>query len=282
MHLLQVPRILSLAIAACQATLPWKLYWNSVLPNTPMPQAIRNFMDEKSNSVTVGGKGVGVRTGKPGKHIDVVVGQGGVSVNTERWSWIKAGKSGKHTGVGVGKGGVSVSTGHKGKPVYVGVKPGPDSFVYLYAATQDQFHHDPNVALSFLEKEMCTGTKMNLHFFESADAATFLPRQIADAIPFSSTKFPGSLNHFPCEATPEKGEEKHCATSLESVINYNTSKMGKKVQAISTEMAGNKAVVCHKQDLAYAVVYCHASQTTRAYTVPLLGFDGTKAKAVAI
>uniref|UniRef100_A0A7N0UIT2 BURP domain-containing protein n=1 Tax=Kalanchoe fedtschenkoi TaxID=63787 RepID=A0A7N0UIT2_KALFE len=189
-----------LAIAACRATLPSKLYWNSVLPNTPMPQAIR-----------------------------------------KRWSWIKAGKSGKHTGVGVGKGGVSVSTGHKGKPVYVGVKPGPDSFVYLYAATQDQFHYNPNVALSFLEKEM-------------PDAATFLPRQNADAIPFSSTKFPGILNHFSVQ--PESRE----ADMLKKTINEC-----------------NKAVVCHKQDLAYAVVYCHASQTTRAYTVLLLGFDDTSA-----
>uniref|UniRef100_A0A7N0ZV63 BURP domain-containing protein n=1 Tax=Kalanchoe fedtschenkoi TaxID=63787 RepID=A0A7N0ZV63_KALFE len=334
-HLLQVLCVLSLAIVACQATLPSELYWNSVLPNTPMPKAITSilrpdFTDEKSTSVVVGGNGVGVHTGKPGKHTDVGVGKGGVSVNTggkgggthvevgkKGGVGVSTGKPGRHTSVGVGKGGVSVSTGHKGKPIYVGVKPGSNPFVYLYAATQDQLQHDPNVALFFLEKDMRTGAKMNLHFFQSASAATFLPRQIAGAIPFSSAKLPAILNQFSvqpdskeadmmkktiseCEATPVKDEEKYCATSLESMIDYSMSKLGKKVQAISTEVdketnmqeytispgvkkiANNKAVVCHKQDYAYAVFYCHTSLTTRAYTVPLLGADGTKVKAAAI
>ncbi|KAL9678986.1 hypothetical protein QQ045_016838 [Rhodiola kirilowii] len=336
MHLLPVLTILlSLAVIACQAALPSELYWNSVLPNTPMPQAITSilhpvFTDEKSTSVTVGGKGVGVHTGKPGKHTDVGVGKGGVSVGTgskgggthvevgkKGGVGVTTGKPGKHTSVGVGKGGIIVSTGHKEKPVYVGVTPGSNPFVYLYAATQDQLHHDPNIALFFLEKDMRRGAKMNLHFSKSAGAATFLPRQIADAIPFSSAKFPAILDQFSvqseskeadmmkktiseCEATPVEGEEKYCATSLESMIDYSTSKLGKEVQAISTEvdketgkqdyiispgvkkMSSDKAVVCHKQDYVYAVFYCHTSQTTRAYTVPLLGSDGTKANAVAI
>ncbi|CAM8919657.1 unnamed protein product [Rhodiola kirilowii] len=84
------------------------------------------------------------------------------------------------------------------------------------------------------------------------------------------------------------------------MIDYSSSKLGKKVHAISTKvdkenhmqeyrippgvkkMASDEAIVCHKQGYAYAVFYCHTSQTTRAYTVPMFGDDGTKAKAVAI
>ncbi|KAK3212919.1 hypothetical protein Dsin_017625 [Dipteronia sinensis] len=262
-------------------------------------------------SVNVGKGGVGVDTGKgkPGGTSVNVGGKGGVDVHT--------GTPARGTHVGVGKGGVSVNTGHKGKPVYVGVKPGPSPFVYKYAATENQLHDDQNTALFFVEKDLHPGTKMNLRFTENLNEATFLPRQVAKSIPFSSNQMPEILNHFSvkpgsleadimqntikeCEEAGIKGEEKYCATSLESMIDFSTSKLGKKVQAISTEvekrtplqeytiaagiekMTDNKSVVCHKQNYAYAVFYCHATQTTRAYIVPLEGTDGSKAKAVAV
>ncbi|OMO61863.1 hypothetical protein CCACVL1_23195 [Corchorus capsularis] len=149
------------------------------------------------------------------------------------------------------------------------------------------------------------------------EKSTFLPRQIAQKIPFSSNKLPEILNKFSvtpgsaeaemmkntikeCEAPQIRGEKKYCATSLESMIDFSTSKIGKNVQAISTEVekqtplqkytiaygvqkiSGDKSVVCHKQNYLYAVFYCHRSEKTRAYMVPLEGADGTKAKAVAI
>lgn len=103
-----------------------------------------------------------------------------------------------------------------------------------------------------------------------------------------------------CEQPQIQGEDKYCVTSLESMIDFSTSKIGKNAQVISTEvqkqtpeqkytiaagvqkMGGDKSVVCHKQNYAYAVFYCHKSETTRAYMVHLEGADGTKAKAVAI
>lgn len=222
----------------------------------------------------------------------------------------------KGTSVGVGKGGVTVGTGVKGKPVYVGVKPGPSPFNYLYAATEDQLHDNPNVALFFLEKDMKPGTKMTLQFTQTTNAAaTFLPRQIAEKIPFSSKKLPEVFNYFSvkpnsleaetmkktiseCEEPGIKGEEKYCATSLESMIGFATSKLGKNVRAISTEveetklqkytiagtkeMGGDESVVCHKQTYAYAVFYCHKTRTAKAYTVSLAGDDGKKAEAVAV
>ncbi|CAK7353376.1 unnamed protein product [Dovyalis caffra] len=303
---------LALALVVSHAALPPEVYWNSVLPNTPMPKSIGDLLhpdlvEDKSTSVAVGKGGVNVNSGKgkPGKGTHVSVGGKGVGVNT--------GKPGKRTEVGVGKGGVSVNTGHKGKPVHVGVSP----FIYNYAATENQLHDDPNVALFFLEKDMHPGKMMNLQFTENTNTATFLPRQVADSIPFSSNKLPEIYSEFSvkpgsmeaevmkdtikeCENPGIKGEEKYCATSLESMIDFSTSTLGKNVQAISTEvenqtqmqkytiktgvemMAGETSVACHKQNYAYAVFYCHATHTTRAYTIPLEGADGTKAKAVAV
>ncbi|PNT33511.1 hypothetical protein POPTR_006G243600v4 [Populus trichocarpa] len=357
-HLTRILAFLSFALVASHAALPPELYWNSVLPNTPMPKSVRDLLhpdlvEDKSTSVAVGKGGVNVDAGKgkPGGTA-VNVGKGGVSVDAGKGKpggtnvnagkggvnvdagkgkpgsgthvsvggkgvGVAAGKPGKRTHVGVGKGGVSVSTGHHGKPVIVGVRPGPGPFNYIYAATETQLHDDPNVALFFLEKDMHPGKIMNLQFTENTNTATFLPRQVADSIPFSSDKLPEIYSEFSvkpgsmeaaementikeCESPGIKGEEKYCATSLESMIDFSTSKLGKNVQAISTEVdnqtkmqkytiktgvkkvAGDKSVVCHKQNYAYSVFYCHATQTTRAYTVPLEGDDGTKAKAVAV
>ncbi|CAK9182715.1 unnamed protein product [Ilex paraguariensis] len=294
-HFLPIFTFLSLALVASHAALPSEVYWKSVLPNTLMPKAVKDllhpeWMEDKSTSVGVGKGGVNVGAGK--------------------------GKQGGGTNVGVGKGGVSVGTSQKGKPVYVGVSPGPVPFLYKYAATENQLHDNPNVALFFLEKDMHVGTKMNLHFIKSTNAATFLPHMVAKSIPFASDKIPDILNRFSvkpnsveaeamkktikeCEEPGITGEEKYCATSLESMIDFSTSKLGKNVQAMSTEveketqlqeyriagvkkMAGGDTVICHKQSYAYAVFYCHKTHNTKAYMISLKGTDGTAAKAVAV
>lgn len=350
---------LTLTVVASHAALSPQLYWNSALPNTPMPKSLSellqpDFSEEKSTSVVVGKGGVNVNAGKgkPGG-TNVNVGKGGVHVNTGKGKpggtnvnvgkggvnvhapkgkpgggtnvnvggkggvGVHTGQPGKGTNVGVGKGGVHVSTGHKGKPVYVGVTPGPDPFIYKYAATETQLHEDPQVALFFLERDMHPGTKMNLHFTTSSNTATFLPRKTAESIPFSSDKLPEILDQFSvkpesaeadiiketieeCEKPGIRGEEKYCATSLESMVDFSTSKLGKNIQAVSTEvekgttmqkytilpgvkkLAGDKSIACHKQNYVYAVFYCHATKTTRAYIVPLEGADGVNAKAVAV
>ncbi|KAJ1396384.1 BURP domain [Sesbania bispinosa] len=314
--LLSLFALLNVVVVATHGALPPELYWKSVLPTTPMPKAITDILhpdlvEDKSTNVGVGKGGVSVTTGKgkPGG-TSVNVGKGGVNVHAG-----KGKGSGTNVNVG-GKGGVSVSAGHKGKPVYVTVGP-KSPFLYQYAATETQLHDDPNVALFFLEKDLHPGTKLGLHFTKSSNAATFLPRQVADSIPFSSnkvedifTKFsvkPGSeeaqimkntINE--CEEAGIKGEEKYCATSLESMVDFSTSKIGKNVEVVSTvvdketglqkytmtpgvkKLAGDKAVVCHKQNYPYAVFYCHKTETTIAYSVPLEGVDGIRVKAVAV
>ncbi|XAR69315.1 hypothetical protein NMG60_11000855 [Bertholletia excelsa] len=345
-QLLPIFTFFSLVLVASHAALSPEAYWKSVLPNTPMPKAVKDllrpeYMEDKSTSVDVGNGGVHVNVGHKGKPggTHVGVGKGGgvnVGVGKGKPGGVNVGVGGgrgkpggvnvgvgggrgKPSGVNVGVGGggvnVGVGAGHHhhhppGKPVYVGVHPG-QPFLYKYAATETQLQDDPNIALFFREKDLKPGISMTLHFTKTTTKpTTFLPRDAAEKIPFSSEKLPEILNHFSlrptskeaqtmkatiqeCEEPANKGEEKYCATSLESMVDFTTSKLGKDVRAISTEVmdrtgkpekhsiagaeratSGDKAVVCHKEDYPYAVFFCHKTSATRAYTVSLTGDSG--------
>ncbi|CAH9090437.1 unnamed protein product [Cuscuta epithymum] len=270
----------------------------------------------QGTNVGVGKGGVSVHApGKSGQGTNVGVGKGGVSVHAP-------GKSGSGTNVGVGKGGVSVGTGGKhGKPVGVHVGAG-SPFNYNYAAKEDQLHDNPNVALFFRPAALHRGNAdMTLHFTKTANDAVFLPGTESEKIPFSSKNIPEILNRFSvnpdsdeaqamkqtikeCEDPAIKGEEKQCATSLESMIEFSKSKLGsdKKILAVSTEtLAGDTSslqkytisgveklnkeegvVVCHKQNYPYAVFYCHKSKTTDAFKVSLVGANRGQVKAAAV
>ncbi|KAK1367728.1 BURP domain-containing protein [Heracleum sosnowskyi] len=313
-NLFHFSALLSVAFVASHAVQSSEDYWRSVLPNTPMPKSVSEllqspeWMDEKSTVVDVGEGNVGVNTGNSngtGTHVEVGKGSG-VGVIT--------GAPGEKTEIGVGRG-VVVRSENRGKPVYVGVQPGVTPFDYQYAASAAQLHDNPNVALFFLENDLHQGTNMNLHFTKPTTTTNFLPRKVADSIPFSSNEIPEIFSRFSvkqntlesetikstlseCEAQSIKGEEKYCATSLETMIDFSTSKLGKKVIAVSTvvekesemqryrivgsKKLGEKAVICHKQNYPYAVFYCHMTNNVKAYTVSLVGNDGTKAKAAAI
>ncbi|KAM0024047.1 putative BURP domain-containing protein [Helianthus debilis subsp. tardiflorus] len=345
MELLHILTYLSLAMVVSYAAVAPETYWKSVLPNTPMPKAVTDILhNDKSTDIQVGKGGVSVNA--PG--VNIGVGSGGVSVHAPGTN-VGVGKGGSvsvhvpGTNVGVGKGGdasmhvhkpkpkpkpegdcekISVGEGgiivrchNKKKPVNVHVSP----FSYKYAAKDDQLKDDPNVALFFVEKDMHQGNTMNLHFTKTTSpSSTFLPRKVADTIPFSSKKLPELYTRFSikpnteesesmkntiteCEDKGMEGEKKYCATSLEAMVDFSTSELGKKVQAVSTEvnarmrtplqkytieeakkLASDVAVACHKQNYPYAVFYCHKTTTTKAYIVSLVGEDGTKAKAVAV
>ncbi|XP_021735698.1 BURP domain protein RD22-like [Chenopodium quinoa] len=356
-RLLSILAFLFIVLMVSEAALPPEIYWKKMLPNTEMPKAVKNslpkpeWMEEESTSVNVGKggvhvntgskqgggtavnvgphKGVNVNTRKPNGHTNVNVGpKSGVGVHTGKpnggHSDVHVGPKGgvrvhaKGANVGVGKGGVNVKAGPKKKPVYVGVHPGPDPFNYHYAASEAQLHDDPTKALFFLEKDMKVGQSMNLHFTRSTNAATFLPREEAKSLPFSSNETPAILKEFSvqpnsdeakviqetikgCEEKGIQGEQKYCATSLESLVDYAKNSLGKNVKAMSTESKtiddkvqkytitavkkvayDNEAAVCHKQKYAYAVFYCHKTKDTSAYTVSLMGADGSKAKAMAV
>ncbi|KAK1290272.1 BURP domain-containing protein 3 [Acorus calamus] len=358
MDRLSIPSLLLLLalVSVTQAALPPQEYWNRVLPNTPMPKAVTDLLrgdavyQKSDTSVDVGkggvhvdaGKGTTVDVGHGGVGVDVGhggtnvgVGNGGVHVDTGHKGQPSGGTSvdENHGGVGVGvdvghggKGGVGVDVGHGGKGgvgVGVGVHGHYSPFIYNYAATEDQLHDDPNVALFFREEALRRGTHINLHFTTTGTTGTaLLPRRTAESLPFSSAKLPEILSRLSvdpnseqaaemkttlreCEDPAAEGEDKHCATSLESMVDFTTSELGTtRVVAVSTtvnteaatetpaqeytitsakELAGPKTVTCHAQPYAYAVFYCHATGTAKAYVVQLKGKDGmTMVKAVAV
>ncbi|CAI8605767.1 unnamed protein product [Vicia faba] len=204
----------------------------------------------------------------------------------------------------------------------VNSRESPNAFNYKHAASDEtQLHDKPKALLFFFEKNLHDGTKSNLQFFKtsSSNVAKFLPKEVANSIPFSSNKVDYILNKMnikkgskgarivkntisECEEEGIKGEEKLCVTSLESMIDFVTSKLGKNVEAFSTEMNKesespqykmiaqgvkklgdkNKVVVCHKVNYPYAVFYCHKTETTKAYSVPLEGVDGIRVKAIVV
>ncbi|XP_059288222.1 BURP domain-containing protein 17-like [Lycium ferocissimum] len=169
----------------------------------------------------------------------------------------------------------------------------------------------------FFETDLHQGKKMNLPSLKNYNSAPILARKVADSIPFSSDKIEEILNHFSidkdsegakmikktirmCEEPAGNGEEKYCATSLESMVDFTSSYLGtNNIIALSTvveketpevqtytieevkEKANGKGVICHKLAYPYAVHYCHSVGSTRTFMVSMVGSDGTKVNAVS-
>ncbi|KAJ4824093.1 hypothetical protein Tsubulata_016444, partial [Turnera subulata] len=156
---------------------------------------------------------------------------------------------------------------------------------------------------------------MTLLFTNAGNKVGFLPRELAESTPFSTDKLPEILARFAidpksadaevvkdtisdCENPPRVKEVKYCATSLESLVDQTVARLGtNNIRVISTPegkkqeytvLAGvrrtgdDRLIVCHKERYPYAVYYCHEIGGTEVYTVPLIGADGTKLKAVTI
>nr|XP_009416720.1 PREDICTED: BURP domain-containing protein 3-like [Musa acuminata subsp. malaccensis] len=48
------------------------------------------------------------------------------------------------------------------------------------------------------------------------------------------------------------------------------------------EMGGEELATCHAEPYAYAIFYCHATSTSRGYEVDMVGKDGTTVEAAAV
>ncbi|KDP33666.1 hypothetical protein JCGZ_07237 [Jatropha curcas] len=227
-------------------------------------------------------------------------------------------KSFEDNAISIDIGGVGVDVG---KGVSVDVQPpfiqDAKPFLYTYGASEYELITNRNVTLFFLYKDLHPGTKMNLYFTKFAAKTKFLPRQVAQMIPFSSNKFSEVLHKFSikpnstkaeimrktieeCEEPALLGEDKYCATSLEAMVDFGILTLGKNVQALATQvdkedtqhqefsiirkvrLVGSKIVACHFQNYIYPVFYCHKTCNTKAYMVPLVGADKTQVSAVAV
>lgn len=201
---------------------------------------------------------------------------------------------------------------------YVMGKPKSNFLGYSSAASDEQIMGMKMSALFFLEKDMHPGKKVNMHMGKDTTPPSFIPRQVADTLPFTSNKLQEIMEAFKvkprsmeaklikktvkqCEKASKQGDDQFCATSLESMVDFATSKLGKSVKAISTQIDGNEsttaqgyrveevrklvgdsAVVCHRQYYAYAVHYCHKTPNVNAYMIFLVGDKDVRAKSISI
>ncbi|KAG8495211.1 hypothetical protein CXB51_012783 [Gossypium anomalum] len=179
------------------------------------------------------------------------------------------------------------------------------------AGNSKQEFGDGNMATNkdvfFFESKLRPDTKMNLKVLTSkASKTVFLPRPVADSIPFSTKKFAQVLNYFSvqpksaeskilkkiiedCETPTIEGEEKFCAISLGKNIQLLSGELEKETQNPKfsigdqwVKLMGKSEIVCHKMDYAYAVFFCHSIAKTDVYRVPLVGADGIRATILAI
>uniref|UniRef100_A0A7N0ZTB4 BURP domain-containing protein n=1 Tax=Kalanchoe fedtschenkoi TaxID=63787 RepID=A0A7N0ZTB4_KALFE len=287
------------------AALPSEEYWNSVLPATPMPRAITNAL-------------------RPGQGMTRVMISAGntdygntkYSINRQRPA-ITDGNTdygGNKKYIDRERQVVGAETTDYGNTKYSSSNRGesedPLKDLKLVAAGNKKYGNsdyggetnavNPPTALYFLES-------LRLH----------IPRRVAETMPFASDKMkevfcrlgirPGSESAEmmaetvkECEEAANAGEVKQCATSLESMVDFVATALGKKVLAVSTvadrdgkiqnfviqkgveKLSGDEAAVCHKENYPYAVFFCHALKGTRSYLVPLAGADGMKAVAAAV
>ncbi|KAI9106575.1 hypothetical protein K1719_022103 [Acacia pycnantha] len=310
LSLLPLFALLSIGLVASYAALPPQLYWQSLIPSTPIPSSLSHLLQPSSTGWREDKGGVGVGNARPFRY------KYNATETQRPFRYRKYHATETQRPFRYRKyHATETQRPFRYRKYHATETQRP--FRYRYNATENQLHDGPNVALFFLEKDMKAGHKMKLHFTQSSNQASFLPRELANSIPFSSAKLNDILNRFDikpesedaevikntvndCEEEGIKGEEKFCATSLESMVDFTTSKLGNKVDALSTEavkdtrmqvytiapgvkeVGVDEAVVCHRQEYPYAVFYCHKTEATRAYTVPLEGADGVRVKAVAV
>ncbi|XVF20647.1 hypothetical protein REPUB_Repub12eG0019400 [Reevesia pubescens] len=150
----------------------------------------------------------------------------------------------------------------------------------------------------------------------------FLPREVAESVPFSSSEILKILQFFSvspdspkgkavkdtlrrCEVEPAKGETKICATSPESMLEFLRNAFGPEIdlKLISTshptmikpilqsytvseppqEIESTKKVACHPLPYLYAIYMCHYDATeTKVFKVPLVGDNGDKVDALIV
>ncbi|KAK1296932.1 BURP domain-containing protein 3 [Acorus calamus] len=333
--ILQLLLVLS-SVSMSHANLPSQMYWNIVLPDVAMPKAIidtlhLDVIDQKDTTSLDADHGHG---------IPFFYSSNGASHHDDNdfeqkkgqdhgipffYSSNTAGHHDDHDfdqkkGVDVGQGqGIpffyssNTASGHRDDHHIDQTKKSLSS--------SDPRLDDPNFTLYFREEALRSGCRMNLHFTKTTPRRdTFLPRRQAESLPFASTDLSEVLRRLSvdpnsqqatamkttlelCEEPTVRGENKTCATSLESIVDFIVSELHtNRVIAMSTtvdnkgtetrmqaytiasmrELAGPKTVVCHPLNYVYPVFLCHGAESTKAYEVELKGEDGTTVKSAAV
>ncbi|KAI6686547.1 hypothetical protein NL676_032460 [Syzygium grande] len=159
----------------------------------------------------------------------------------------------------------------------------------------------------FRESMLKTGTVMPMpDIRDKMPKRSFLPRSIASKLPFSTLKLNELKQIFhagenstmekimadalgECERAPSRGESKQCVPSVEDMIDFATSILGRNVVVRSTEsiegsnseiLIGQvkginggrvtKSVSCHQTLFPYLLYYCHSVPKVRVYEADIL------------
>ncbi|KAE8786377.1 Protein RAFTIN 1B [Hordeum vulgare] len=171
----------------------------------------------------------------------------------------------------------------------------------------------------FHEEAVRVGKRLPFNFPPAAPAALgFLPREIADSVPFSTAALPRVLSAFgiasdsatvasmeatlrACESPTIAGESKFCATSLEALVERAMGVLGTRdirpvtstlpragaplqtytVRAVRPVEGGPVFVGCHDEAYPYTVYRCHTTGPSRAYMVEMEGARGGDAVTIA-
>ncbi|KAM0062357.1 putative BURP domain-containing protein [Helianthus debilis subsp. tardiflorus] len=159
----------------------------------------------------------------------------------------------------------------------------------------------------FRESMLKSGTIMPMpDIRDKMPKRSFLPRVILSKLPFSSSKIgdlkrifhagdesgmakfiTNSLNE--CERKPSAGESKRCVGSVEDMIDFATSVLGRNVVVRTTDNTNGsgktvkigavkkinggkitKSVSCHQSLFPYLLYYCHSVPKVRVYEADLL------------
>ncbi|KVI05637.1 polygalacturonase 1 beta-like protein 3 [Cynara cardunculus var. scolymus] len=145
---------------------------------------------------------------------------------------------------------------------------------------------------------------------------SFLPRVIVSKLPFSSSKIDDLKKIFhaednssmaslisnslsECERKPSQGESKRCVGSVEDMIDFATSVLGRDVVVRTTDNINGsgkkvkigsvtkinggkvtKSVSCHQSLFPYMLYYCHSVPKVRVYEADLLDPSTTNSKKI--
>ncbi|XP_026431913.1 BURP domain-containing protein 3-like [Papaver somniferum] len=238
-----------------QPPLPSEIYWKNKLPNTPMPNMLRDFL----HPADLEGKA----------SIDRAESRN-IYTLTQTKAIFEQEKSQEYSKK------LPLQKLNLSQPLqqFALSKYSISTIRNDNAETNRQLINSPAASLFFLEKDLYPGAKMNLHFVVGTPSGTtFLPQKLAKMTPFSSNKLLEIFNQFAikpkseeaelvneiimdCEQPAIENEEKYCATSLESLVEYGTSKLGKDVNVLTTVIVGDKGQRTRRRKQEYDYSNC--------------------------
>nr|CAB3481326.1 unnamed protein product [Digitaria exilis] len=293
-----------------------EVFWRAVLPGSAVPDAVLRLLRPDSNFV--------------GKAEDVARPNAPFNYQNYKRSSAPYGYDYKAPSTTVG------ARDDDDTPFSYDYKPAPTTdghvtrddtpFSYSYKAPGEHHHHKDvasatsKTTVFFHEESVRVGERLAFHFPAASPAPLgLLPRNVADAIPFTTSSLPSVLALLgvspssvqaaamaetlrTCESSPTLsgggGEAKFCATSLEALVERATSALGTRdVRAVTSTLPragappqeyavravrridGESFVACHDEAYPYTVYRCHGTGPARAYVVEM---EGARDGAIAV